>query len=193
MVICWFLIDDWYIAYVIINFAGWLAISATVVSDPMVVSAPETAQATTKVINQIEVEFAKCDCCGLTEECTPEYIQTIRQSYQGKWICGLCAEVIKDEILRTERLISTEEAMTKHMDYCKTFRSSRPPPDPAIHLISVLRQILRRSLDSLRRLRSTPSSPNKVDEICSPGFTSSESCFPTLSGWCRFRLWTWKK
>ncbi|KAJ0008343.1 hypothetical protein Pint_29172 [Pistacia integerrima] len=157
--------------------------SATVVSDPMVVSAPETAQATPKLINQIEVEFAKCDCCGLTEECTPEYIKTIRQRYQGKWICGLCAEVIKDEILRTERLISTEEAMTKHMDYCKTFRSSRPPPDPAIHLISAMRQILRRILDSPRGLRSTPSSPtNEVDEIHSPGLARSGSCFPTLSG-----------
>ncbi|XP_044495761.1 uncharacterized protein LOC123218379 [Mangifera indica] len=156
--------------------------SATV-SDPMVVSTPETAQATTKLINQIEVEFAKCDCCGLTEECTPEYIETIRQRYQGKWICGLCAEVIKDEIIRTERLISAEEAMTKHMDYCKTFRSSRPPPDPAILLISAMRQILRRSLDSPRALRSTPSSPiDKVTEIRGPGLARSESCFPALSG-----------
>lgn len=159
--------------------------SATIVSDPMVVSAPETAaSATTQLIAQTEIEFVKCDCCGLTEECTQAYIETIRERYQGKWVCGLCAEVIKDEIVRTERLISTEEAMAKHMNYCKTIRSPGPAPDAAaIHLITAMRQILRRSLDSPRALRSTPSSPtNKVGEICGPALTRSGSCFPSLSG-----------
>ncbi|ESR39930.1 DUF1677 family protein (DUF1677) [Citrus sinensis] len=159
--------------------------SATIVSDPMVVSAPETAaSATTKLIAQTEIEFVKCDCCGLTEECTQAYIETIRERYQGKWVCGLCAEVIKDEIVRTERLISTEEAMAKHMNYCKTIRSPGPAPDAAaIHLITAMRQILRRSLDSPRALRSTPSSPtNKVGEICGQALTRSGSCFPSLSG-----------
>ncbi|KAK3220278.1 hypothetical protein Dsin_014248 [Dipteronia sinensis] len=172
--------------------------SATIVSDPMVVSAPETtpppttsssSAAATDLKTQIEVEFAKCDCCELTEECTQAYIERIRERYQGKWICGLCAEAIKDEIIRTERLMSTEEAMAKHMSFCKKFKSSGPPPDATIHLISAMRQLLRRSLDSPRGLRSTPTSPtNKVvvgDQIRrggGPGLVRSESCFPTLSG-----------
>ncbi|XVF86922.1 hypothetical protein PTKIN_Ptkin18bG0079800 [Pterospermum kingtungense] len=168
--------------------------SATIMSDPMVVSAaaasppPETqATSSAKLVAQAEIEFAKCNCCGLTEECTPGYIERVRERYKGKWICGLCAEAVKYEIVRTERLISTEEAMARHMNYCQKFvssSSSGPPPDPTVHLISAMRSILRRSLDSPRRLRSTPTSPTqKVGEIHEgPVLTRSESCFPTLSG-----------
>ncbi|KAE8670981.1 hypothetical protein F3Y22_tig00112000pilonHSYRG00001 [Hibiscus syriacus] len=84
---------------------------------------------------------------------------------------------------RTHRLISTEEAMARHMNFCRDFVSSGPPSDPTIHLISAMRSILRRCLDCPRGLRSTPSSPTrKVGEIRGPGLTRSESCFPTLSG-----------
>ncbi|KAJ8773970.1 hypothetical protein K2173_009401 [Erythroxylum novogranatense] len=159
--------------------------SATAISDPVVASGPETQPTATKLITQIDVEFAKCDCCGLTEECTPGYIERVRERYQGKWLCGLCAEAVKYEIARTERLISTEEALTRHMNFCKKFVSSRPPPDPTMHLISAMRQILRRSLDSLRALRSTPTSPTETNdgEIRTvTKFTRSGSCFPTVSG-----------
>ncbi|GMY34798.1 hypothetical protein FCV25MIE_30040 [Fagus crenata] len=156
--------------------------SATIISDPMVISTPETqSAAATKLIAQIEVEFVICDCCGLTEECTPAYIAHIRERYNGNWICGLCAEAIKDEIIRSERLVSTEEAMTKHINFCKKFKSSVPPPDPTVHLIAAMRQILRRSLDSPRGLRSTPTSPVNR-EIHGSGLTRSGSCFPSLSG-----------
>lgn len=152
--------------------------SATIISDPMVLSTPET-----KLISQLEVEFVLCDCCGLTEECTPAYIAHVRERYYGKWICGLCGEAIKDEIIRSERLLSTEEAMNKHINFCKKFKSSVPPPDPTVHLIAAMRQILRRSLDSPRAMRSTPSSPLNGDrKSSSSGLTRSESCFPSLSG-----------
>ncbi|XP_039041140.1 uncharacterized protein LOC120179677 [Hibiscus syriacus] len=103
--------------------------------------------------------------------CTPAYIETVCQRYQGKWICGLCAEAIKDEIIRTERLISTEEAMVRHMNFCQKFVSSRPPPDPTVHLISAMRSILRKSLDPARGLRSTPpiSPTGKAIQIRVPG------------------------
>ncbi|XP_061342892.1 uncharacterized protein LOC133289046 [Gastrolobium bilobum] len=156
--------------------------AATMISDPMVISAPETQSAASILGAQGEVEFAVCDCCGLTEECTPAYIERIRERYHGSWVCGLCAEAVKDEIVRSERLVSTEEAMTKHMNFCKNFKTSGPPPNPTLHLISAMRQILRRSLDS-PRVRSTPSSPTKnIREIRSSGLTRSESYFSTLSG-----------
>ncbi|EEF29652.1 uncharacterized protein LOC8279035 [Ricinus communis] len=167
--------------------------SATIVSDPMVVTTTPEAQptgtattATNMLIStaaQTEVESVKCECCVLTEECTPAYIERVRERYHGKWICGLCAEAVKDEIVRsTERLISTEEAMARHMSFCKKFVSSGPPPDPTVHLISAMRQILRKSLDSPRGLRSTPTSPTNYGKIRAAGLTRSESCFPTLSG-----------
>ncbi|KAF5733494.1 hypothetical protein HS088_TW17G01038 [Tripterygium wilfordii] len=156
--------------------------SATIISDPMMIPAPEAPQsaAPTKIIGQIEVEFAKCECCGLTEECTPAYIARVRERYSGKWICGLCAEAVKDET--DLRLITTEEAVAKHMSFCKKFISSRPPPDPTVHLIAAMRQILRKSLDSPRGLRSTPSSPKKDAEIHAASLARSESCFSSLSG-----------
>lgn len=158
--------------------------SATMISDPMAISSPqETQPATNILVAQNEVEFAICDCCGLTEECTPAYIERIRERYQGKWVCGLCAEAVKDEIVRSKRLVSTEEAMTKHMNFCKKFNTSGPPPNPAIHLISAMRHILRKSLDS-PRVRSTPSSPivKTRREIHGSGLARSESCFSSLSG-----------
>ncbi|OWM86062.1 hypothetical protein CDL15_Pgr027288 [Punica granatum] len=161
------------------------AMSATVISDPMVISAPEAqpqpipGQAILSAAAQIEVEFAMCDCCGLTEECTPAYIERVRERYFGKWICGLCAEAVKDEIARTERLVSAEEAMNRHMNFCKKFKSPGPTTDPTIHLISAMRQILRKSLES----RSTPSSPTRKElPIPVKSLARSESCFPSLTG-----------
>ena len=109
----------------------------------------------------IELDFTKCDCCGLMLECTLAYIETIRERYQGKWICGLCAEAVKDEMMRCERLINAEEALTRHLNFCKKFSSSTPPPDPTIHLIAAMRQLLRRILESPKSLRLMPCSPTR--------------------------------
>lgn len=155
--------------------------SATIISDPMGgLSAPESQAAAPKLNPQSEIEFAKCECCGLTEECTPAYIENVRERNLGHWICGLCSEAIKDEILRSERLVSTEEAIATHMNFCQKFKASGPPLNPTIHLISAVRQILRRSLDSPRASSSTPTSPMRIGGR--PGLTRSGSCFPALTG-----------
>lgn len=156
--------------------------SATVISDSILMAAPDSQTVTTKLIaTALEVDFAKCDCCGLIEECTLEYIERIRERYQGKWICGLCAEAVKDEIVRCEeRLISAEEALSRHFNFCNKFRSSGPPPDPTAHLISAMRQLLRKSLVSPRSLRSMPCSPTKSVERKNI-LARSESCIPNLS------------
>ncbi|KAI4331301.1 hypothetical protein MLD38_029497 [Melastoma candidum] len=155
--------------------------SADVISDPLLIPAPETQPLSAVIlIAHTEVESAACDCCGLTEECTPAYIERIRKRYHGKWICGLCAEAIKDEIIRTGRLVGTEEAMARHTSFCMKFKSpEEPPQDPTIHLISAMRQLLRRTLES----RSTPSSPTRTDAgVAGPALARSESCFPSLAG-----------
>ncbi|KVH97893.1 uncharacterized protein LOC112511709 [Cynara cardunculus var. scolymus] len=153
--------------------------SAMVMSDAMVT--PATESQTIVTAPTTEVEFAKCECCGLTEECTPAYIERIRERYYGKWICGLCGEAVKDEIVRSERLITTEEAMARHMNFCrKPSSSSDPPPNPAVHLIAAMRQILRRSLDSpTRSLMSMPNSPLQSSD--GVRLRRSESCFTNLT------------
>ncbi|XP_074300006.1 uncharacterized protein LOC141631204 [Silene latifolia] len=111
---------------------------------------------------------------------TPAYIETIRERYMGKWICGLCSEAVKDEVIKSKRLITTDEALNRHLNVCRMFRSSCPPAggDPTAHLIKAMRSILRRSLDS-PRVRSTPVSPNREGKF-RPKLTRSESCYPSL-------------
>ncbi|KAH6790065.1 DUF1677 family protein [Perilla frutescens var. frutescens] len=162
--------------------------STSIINDSMVMSAGPDGSAVNGPLNtisgQIEVDFAKCDCCGLTEECTLSYIETIRQRYGGKWICGLCAEAVKDEILRCQKLISPDEAMARHFSFCNKFRASGPPPDPTVHLIRAVRQLLKKSLESPKSMRSMPCSPtNKRRELDleGPALARSESCMSSLT------------
>uniref|UniRef100_A0A2P2KQW3 DUF1677 family protein n=2 Tax=Rhizophora mucronata TaxID=61149 RepID=A0A2P2KQW3_RHIMU len=135
-----------------------------------------------KPSSQIEVESVKCHSCGFTEECTPAYISRVRDRYQGRWICGLCAEAVKEEVLRSDRLISTEEALNRHASFCLEFRYSSPLSQIE-HPIFAMGRILRRSLDSPRVLRSNSSSVlpgvDKIDGGAS--LVRSESCFPAIS------------
>ncbi|KAJ6824061.1 uncharacterized protein M6B38_129575 [Iris pallida] len=137
-----------------------------------------------------QVEFAKCDCCGLTEECTPAYIARIRGRYEGRWICGLCSEAVEEEILRSDGPITTGEALGRHMSFSRSFR--RPPPNPKEHLISAMRQLMRRSLESAspRAMRSTPSSPDRGGSgdggrggvVGRQPLARSGSCFSSIGG-----------
>ncbi|KAG7013981.1 hypothetical protein SDJN02_24151, partial [Cucurbita argyrosperma subsp. argyrosperma] len=155
-----------------------IAMSATVLSDTIL----EPQAASTKLIAHMEVEFVKCYCCGLIEECTPAYIQRVRERYNEHWICGLCSEAINYEILRSRSLITAEEAMEIHMNLCKKFTALKPPPNPAVHLISAMRQILKRSLDSpSRAVRSMPTSPMKKASR-PPPLARTGSCLSSLSG-----------
>ncbi|XP_010937326.1 uncharacterized protein [Elaeis guineensis] len=136
------------------------------------------------------VEAAACECCGLTEECTPGYIARVRERYAGRWVCGLCGEAVEDEIGRSGRRITTEEAMTRQVSFCRNFRAAAASPvDPAEHFIAAVRHLLRRSLDSPRVGRSTPDSPLRKGGAVIAATTASarsplvrtESCFSTLA------------
>ena len=71
----------------------------------------------------VEVELVRCKCCGLMEECTLAYIDLIRETFCGRWICGLCAEAVKDEFYRSgNKYIEMEEALMAHMAFCNIFK-----------------------------------------------------------------------
>ncbi|XP_022927044.1 uncharacterized protein LOC111433987 [Cucurbita moschata] len=131
-----------------------------------------------------EVECVKCYSCGFTEDCTPAYISRVRDRFHGRWICGLCIEAVKDEVVRSGTLISTEEALAQHASFCREFRSSNPL-DETEHPISAMGRVLRRSLDSPRVLRSNSSGIIKLEPIVVIGDSArlqrSGSCFPSLS------------
>ncbi|CAL0306942.1 unnamed protein product [Lupinus luteus] len=130
----------------------------------------------------IEVESVKCDSCGFTEECTISYISKMRQKYQGRWLCGLCVEAVKDEVVRSNRLITTEEALNRHIIFCREFRSTSTPRSEIEHPIFVMGRIFRRSLDSPRPLRSNSSrSLPAVHSVLAPTLMRSKSCVSSIS------------
>ncbi|XWS70097.1 hypothetical protein CRYUN_Cryun03dG0020000 [Craigia yunnanensis] len=147
----------------------------------MAISGSDTPTPPSKVTAPIEIHCIKCESCGFTEECTPAYIIRVRERYQGRWICGLCIEAVKDEVLRSDTLISTEEALDRHIRFCKKFRASSHS-DETEHPISALGRILSRSLDSARALTSNSSSVLPGFEgVKGPSLFRSESCFSALS------------
>ncbi|KAL8458716.1 hypothetical protein ACS0TY_036285 [Phlomoides rotata] len=152
--------------------------STSVINDSIVMASGPDKGPVSSVSGLSELDLAKCECCGLMEECTISYIETIRERYGGKWICGLCAEAVKDEILRCQKLISPEEAMARHFSFCNKFRASGPPQDPTVHLIRAMRQVLRKSLESPK---SMPNSPRSKRGELGTVLTRSESCMPSLT------------
>lgn len=94
----------------------------------------------------MEIESAKCECCGLKEDCTPDYISEVKAKFDGKWLCGLCAEAVRDEVSRGE-----QEAVMAHMSFCRKFKSN-----PAVRVADGMRQMLRRRSGDL----SAPASPS---------------------------------
>ncbi|WOL15282.1 hypothetical protein Cni_G24063 [Canna indica] len=91
----------------------------------------------------MEIESAKCACCGLCEDCTEEYISSVKANFQGKWLCGLCSEAVVDELGRPGRrktsLRGVEEAVMAHTAFC-----SKSSSNPAIKVADGMRQMLRR-------------------------------------------------
>lgn len=125
-----------------------------------------------------ETEAVKCYCCGLTEECTRRYIDGVRERYQGRWICGLCAEAVKEEGLKLKLKdvdvdVSTDEALKLHMKFRSS--TSSPPNKPTLDLILAMKHLLFRSLDSPRK-GSLSFSPLARSRTCfSPGSSNGDS------------------
>ncbi|KAF3326720.1 hypothetical protein FCM35_KLT08350 [Carex littledalei] len=89
----------------------------------------------------MDIESAQCECCGLNEECTQEYIVEVKSNFGGKWLCGLCSEAVRDEVVRRKKNGegSLEEAVNDHMSFCRMFKSN-----PAIRVAEGMRQMLRK-------------------------------------------------
>ncbi|XP_021747586.1 uncharacterized protein LOC110713447 [Chenopodium quinoa] len=83
----------------------------------------------------MEVELVRCECCGLKEECTVEYIEAVKANFNGKWLCGLCSVAVRDEVNRA----GVENAVSAHMSFCSNYKSS-----PASRVADGMRQMLRR-------------------------------------------------
>ncbi|CAI0465936.1 unnamed protein product [Linum tenue] len=105
----------------------------------------------------MEIESVRCECCGLEEDCTQDYISQVRDTFDGKWLCGLCSEAVRDEAIRGNRMM--EEAVRAHMSFCGKFNSN-----PAVRVADGMRQMLRRRSGELS---SSPSSSKKYSRSAS--------------------------
>ncbi|XVF48537.1 hypothetical protein PTKIN_Ptkin03bG0198700 [Pterospermum kingtungense] len=121
-----------------------------------------------------EVEDAKCECCGMSEECTPEYISQVRDKFLGKLVCGLCAEAINEETEKNGG--KREEALNEHMSACVRFnRFGRT--HPVLYQAEAMREILKKS----SRIRAKSMSPRDKTGPKKGGIARSSSCIPAIT------------
>ncbi|CAL4952195.1 unnamed protein product [Urochloa decumbens] len=92
------------------------------------------------------VETVRCACCGVSEECTAAYIRGVRASFCGDWLCGLCAEAVKERVRRDPAGGGVAAALGAHEAECRDFNATTRL-NPALSLAGSMRRIARRSLD----------------------------------------------
>lgn len=82
---------------------------------------------------------AECGCCGMWEECTLDYVKCVKARFAGVWVCGLCAEAIKDEQARLG--LGIEAAVTIHAKF-REIATSEPTIDIARSLLKLLKKMI---------------------------------------------------
>ncbi|KAK9058871.1 hypothetical protein SSX86_023715 [Deinandra increscens subsp. villosa] len=128
-----------------------------------------------------EVEDAKCECCGMSEECTPEYIARVREKFLGKLICGLCSEAVKEEMEKSGGEI--EQALKEHTSVCVRFnRFDRT--NPVLFQAAAMKEMLKKSarLDGSRAKSLSPRDQKRgYGNVTKGGLARSSSCIPSIT------------
>ncbi|MCI00531.1 hypothetical protein A2U01_0021551 [Trifolium medium] len=112
----------------------------------------------------------------MSEECTPEYIDRIRNKFEGKFVCGLCSEAVKEELVKNggEKL---DEALSTHMNACARF-NKYGRAFPVLFQAQAMKEMLKKSnLDG--KIRAKSISPR--DKKGGGGLARSSSCIPALT------------
>ncbi|XP_054797786.1 uncharacterized protein LOC129302908 [Prosopis cineraria] len=145
--------------------------AARILKETKSLSGIETQPQAQALAMRAETVHVKCYCCELTEESTVAYVGGVREKYQGRWICGLCAEAVKDEEHRSEGDITVDEAVKSHKKFRQQFTETSPPNNATEDLIKAMKQLMLRSLES----------PRNEGMTCRP-LGRSQSCFSTMTG-----------
>nr|XP_023903910.1 uncharacterized protein LOC112015712 [Quercus suber]XP_023920929.1 uncharacterized protein LOC112032398 [Quercus suber]POE45851.1 hypothetical protein CFP56_40891 [Quercus suber]POE99756.1 hypothetical protein CFP56_48653 [Quercus suber] len=125
-----------------------------------------------------EVEEARCECCGMCEECTPEYIEKVRSKFSGKWICGLCTEAVKEEVEKNGG--KREEALSAHMSACARFNKCGRAY-PILFQAEAMREMLKKSRLEGRVVRAKSISPRDKGGLKKGGIARSSSCISAIT------------
>ncbi|CAA3030653.1 Hypothetical predicted protein [Olea europaea subsp. europaea] len=121
-----------------------------------------------------EIEDAKCECCGMSEECTPEYVGQVRDKFFGKWICGLCAEAVKEETDKNGG--NREEALNSHIHACVRFNKFGRAY-PILYQAEAMKEILKK-----RQVRcKSMGARDNTDATKKGGILRSSSCIPAIT------------
>ncbi|XP_062099947.1 uncharacterized protein LOC133805812 [Humulus lupulus] len=80
-------------------------------------------QVKVETIDNEVVKEAECSCCGLKEECTEAYITQVEVSYNGKWVCGLCSEAVKEMMTRSPKT-AIDEAVSFQWEFCHKYNTT---------------------------------------------------------------------
>lgn len=124
-----------------------------------------------------EVEDAKCECCGMSEECTSEYMNRVRNRFSGKLICGLCAEAVNEEMDKNGG--KREEALNEHMAACVRFNRVERA-NPVLYQAEAIKEMLKKC--SRTRAKSmSPRSDKSSGVQRKGGITRSSSCIPKIT------------
>ncbi|CAN0878173.1 hypothetical protein LINGRAHAP2_LOCUS12333 [Linum grandiflorum] len=125
-----------------------------------------------------EVEDAKCECCGMSEECTPEYIDRIRSKFLGKLVCGLCSEAVKEEMAKStnpDKKVGLEEALGLHMSACSRFNKFGRAY-PVLSQAEAMREMLKKSTRRVKSFNPKSGAHQKIG-----GLARSSSCIPAIT------------
>lgn len=120
-----------------------------------------------------EVEDAKCECCGMSEECTPQYVKKVREKFCGQMICGLCSAAVNEEMEKNGG--KREEALQTHVSACAKFnRLGRAYP--VLCQAEAMREILRKNRAKSLSPRDKGGTNQKKG-----GIARSSSCIPAIT------------
>ncbi|KAL3511749.1 hypothetical protein ACH5RR_024466 [Cinchona calisaya] len=125
-----------------------------------------------------EVEDAKCECCGMIEEYTLEYVDKVRGKFCGKWICGLCAEAVKEEMEKNGGKI--EEALEAHMNACFRFNKFGRAY-PVLSQAQAMREMFRKSVSMDGRGGGKSVNPKDKSAQKKGQIARSSSCIPAIT------------
>ncbi|PUZ58533.1 LOW QUALITY PROTEIN: hypothetical protein GQ55_5G516800 [Panicum hallii var. hallii] len=147
---------------------------ATTTSNPRpdVAATASAAKAAAGSDQQGAVETVRCACCGVGEDCTAAYIRGVRASFCGDWLCGLCAEAVKERA-RRDPAGGVAAALGAHEAECRDFNATTRL-NPTLSLAGSMRRIARRSLDrrtaSCQERGSATASRAAALASCDPWF-----------------------
>ncbi|KAL6626922.1 hypothetical protein ACP70R_030648 [Stipagrostis hirtigluma subsp. patula] len=151
-------------------------------SNPCPDAAAGTSAAKAAVGSEQAVETARCACCGVSEDCTAAYIAGVRASFCGDWLCGLCAEAVKESARQDPAGGGVAAALRRHEAECRDFNATTRL-NPTLSLAGSMRRIARRSFDrrtascqERRRLGGAPS----ASASRAAALARSASCDPRL-------------